>query len=88
MRRFTCFSLMLGLPLAAPAFAHGGGGGHLGGFRSSSSSHYTGSYVTRDGTYVAPHWQTNPNSTQTDNYSARGNLNPYTGAIGDRSVSH
>jgi hypothetical protein len=39
----------------------------------------------RLGTYVAPHVQTNPNSTQMDDYGTRGNVNPYTGAVGTRT---
>lgn len=39
-------------------------------------------HVRRDGTYVAPHWRSNPNSTTTDNWSTRPNLNPYTGQRG------
>jgi len=34
---------------------------------------------------VAPHVATNPNGTQRDNYSAIGNENPYTGAVGTRN---
>lgn len=39
-------------------------------------------YVTKGGTYVAPHYQTAPNSTKLDNYSSKGNTNPYTGKGG------
>lgn len=39
-------------------------------------------YTRKDGTYVAPHYRSSPNATKTDNYSARGNYNPYTGARG------
>jgi hypothetical protein len=35
---------------------------------------------------VQPHQQTNPNSTLRDNYSATGNVNPYTGAVGITEV--
>jgi len=52
---------------------------------SNSSSHSTGGYMTNQGTYVQPHQQTNPNSTQYDNYGTRGNVNPYTGQTGTRS---
>jgi hypothetical protein len=34
---------------------------------------------------VQPYVATNPNSTQMDNYSTRGNVNPYTGAVGTRT---
>ncbi len=39
-------------------------------------------YVKKDGTYVAPHYQTNSNSTRLDNYSSTPNINPYTGKKG------
>jgi hypothetical protein len=48
---------------------------------SNSRSHSVLGHTTSSGTYVAPHVATNPNSTQRDNYSATGNVNPYTGAV-------
>lgn len=42
----------------------------------------TRGYVKKDGTYVAPHQSSNPNSTQRDNWSSKGNVNPYTGKEG------
>ena len=73
--------------LVAPASARGGGGGHAGlsGIGSNPSSHFVQGYVTRDGTYVAPHMQTNPNSTTLDNYGTSGNVNPFTGVTGGRA---
>jgi hypothetical protein len=44
-------------------------------------------YVTKNGTYVAPYYRSNPNSTKLDNYSTKGNVNPYTGRLGTRDVS-
>jgi hypothetical protein len=44
--------------------------------------HEVRGYVRQDGTYVAPHMQTNPNNSLLDNYSTRGNVNPYTGKPG------
>jgi hypothetical protein len=41
---------------------------------SNPNSHPVQGYTTNSGTYVPPHQQTNPNSTQTDNYGARGNV--------------
>jgi hypothetical protein len=52
---------------------------------SNPSSHPVQGYTAPSGTYVPPHRQTNPNSTQTDNYGTRGNVNPYTGAVGTRT---
>lgn len=43
---------------------------------------YHKGYVTKNGTYVAPHYQTAPDSTRQNNYSTQGNVNPYTGQAG------
>jgi len=48
----------------------------------AQGSHYRSGYVTRNGTYVAPSYATNPNSSRFDNYSTRGNVNPYSGRVG------
>jgi hypothetical protein len=63
----------------------GGMGTALRGTGSNPSAHSVDGYVNSNGTYVAPHMQTNPNGTQLDNYGTRGNVNPYTGAVGTRS---
>lgn len=75
------------------AFAKGGGG-HSGGSHSSytHSSSYGGShnvsgYVKKDGTYVAPSHATNPNNSKYDNWSTKGNVNPYTGKEGTKDPS-
>lgn len=39
-------------------------------------------YTTRSGTYVNSYYRTSPNRFRYDNYSARGNYNPYTGKSG------
>lgn len=39
-------------------------------------------YYRNDGTYVQPHMRTSPNSSPYDNYSTKGNVNPYTGEKG------
>jgi hypothetical protein len=41
-------------------------------------------YTRNDGTFVSPHYRTAPNSTVQDNWSTRGNVNPYTGQPGYR----
>jgi hypothetical protein len=41
-------------------------------------------YTKSDGTYVQPHERTAPNATRDDNYSTRGNVNPYTGEPGTK----
>lgn len=44
-------------------------------------------YARKDGTYVAPHYRSSPNNTTADNYSTRGNVNPYTGVVGTRPAN-
>lgn len=39
----------------------------------------------KDGTCVPPHMRTNPNGTTYDNWSTRGNVNPYTGQMGTQN---
>lgn len=42
-------------------------------------------YTKKSGTYVAPHKRTAPNKTKSDNYSTKGNTNPYTGKKGTKN---
>jgi hypothetical protein len=44
-------------------------------------------YFRKNGTYVAPHQRTRPNSTVTDNYSYKDNVNPHTGKVGARTYT-
>lgn len=39
-------------------------------------------HFKKDGTYVAPSVRSAPNNTQADNYSTKGNVNPYNGNAG------
>lgn len=43
---------------------------------------YVRGYIKSNGTYVSPYYRSDSNNTVTDNYSYKGNSNPYTGAIG------
>lgn len=52
---------------------------------SNPRSHSVKPYVRKNGTYVAPHRTTNPNKNKLDNYSTRGNFNPYTGKEGTQN---
>ena len=47
-----------------------------------AGDHAVKAYVKKDGTYVAPAMATNPNPTKLDNYSTKGNVNPWTGKPG------
>ncbi|HEY3804115.1 MAG TPA: hypothetical protein VGL61_15975 [Kofleriaceae bacterium] len=46
------------------------------------------SYTRKNGTHVAAHRQTNPDHTQLNNYSTKGNVNPSTGRSGTRAATH
>jgi hypothetical protein len=48
------------------------------------SSHSVSGYVKKNGTYVAPHRQTDSDSSRVNNWSSKGNFNPYTGKKGTR----
>lgn len=39
-------------------------------------------YIRQDGTYVAPHYRSTPDSSRMNNYGTQGNYNPYTGQTG------
>jgi hypothetical protein len=39
-------------------------------------------HFRKDGTYVQPHYRTSPDGNPWNNYSTKGNTNPYTGKPG------
>ena len=49
---------------------------------SVSAQVYVKPYTRSDGTTVQGHYRSAPNNTPLDNYSTRGNVNPYTGKPG------
>lgn len=55
---------------------------------SNPSDHYVNGYTRSNGTYVEPHYQTNPAGYTGDNYSAYGNYNPHNGAYGTRHYGY
>lgn len=50
----------------------------------NQSTEHVRSYVTKDGKVVQPYYRTVPDNTLDNNFSARGNLNPFTGKVGDK----
>jgi hypothetical protein len=46
---------------------------------------HVNSYTRSDGTYVEPHYRTSADDTRTNNYSTKGNVNPYTGRAGTKN---
>lgn len=49
---------------------------------TNPNTHTSSGYTNTHGTYVQPYVATNPNSTQRDNFTATGNVNPSTGSVG------
>jgi hypothetical protein len=47
-----------------------------------SAQVYVHGYTTKSGTYVAPHYRSAPDNNSYNNWSAAGNVNPYTGRVG------
>jgi hypothetical protein len=43
---------------------------------------YVQGHMRNDGTYVAPHHRSAPDSSPYNNYGAQGNINPYSGQQG------
>lgn len=48
----------------------------------------SGYYKPSTGTYVQPYTKTSSNGTNTDNYSTKGNTNPYTQEAGTRAADY
>lgn len=48
----------------------------------AASAHQVKGHTKKDGTYVQPHRQTNPDQRRNNNYSSQGNFNPSTGKQG------
>lgn len=80
MKKIVAYSSLLvffALLSASPAEARG---------RSSGSgTTYVRPSVTRNGTYREGHYRTTPDSSRSNNWSAKGNVNPYTGKKGSKS---
>ena len=55
-----------------------------GSLAQATPSHSVKGYTTKRGTYVQPHRQTNPDHTRLNNWSTKGNVNPYTGKPGTK----
>jgi hypothetical protein len=47
-------------------------------------SHAVRGYTKKDGSYVAPHRATDRDSSKSNNWSQKGNTNPYTGKEGSK----
>ena len=46
---------------------------------------FVNGYTRKNGVYVQPHYRSSPNSNVYDNWSTKGNVNPYTGKMGAKN---
>ena len=51
-------------------------------FAEARTTRVSGYYKPSISKYIMPHYKTTPNKTKLDNYSTKGNYNPYTGKRG------
>jgi len=54
----------------------------------SFADQYVHGYTRSNGTYVQPYYRSSPDKTVTNNFSYKGNVNPYTGAVGTNRYNH
>lgn len=92
MNSLKIASLVFVLTTSLFATTHRGPGhrttSYYSGTGSKSSSTRVRGYTTRSGHHVNSYHRTTRDSTQRNNYSTRGNYNPYTGKTGTRSAKH
>ncbi len=88
IKAFTWIALASAVVLSGNAFARGSS---FGAHSSYSYSGYSGradhsisGYTRSNGTYVQPSHATNPDATRNNNYTTKGNVNPYTGKVGTK----
>ena len=68
MKRIIIFILLAMFALSSVAFA----------------DVYVRGHYRNDGTYVNPHWRSDPDGNPDNNWSRKGNVNPHTGEEGNR----
>ncbi len=72
MKKLLVLTSLLFLLVQASAFAY---------------QHVSG-YTRSNGTYVNSYYRSDPDSTQTNNWSTEGNVNPFTGEAGHRRAQY
>src|SRR5262245_33139475 len=82
LKNLTLLVASLGLTLgfAQAAQAQKGGG------RGGGAVHVNG-YYRSNGTYVQPHYRSAPDGNFYNNWSTKGNVNPFTGEPGTKTVN-
>jgi hypothetical protein len=80
---FVLFFVMLFASLPAFGFQRGSHSSRSYSSGRTSSSHTTvHGYTTRRGTHVQSYRKTTPDHSRSNNFTSRGNTNPYTGKRG------
>lgn len=94
MRIFSLivFSALLTLAPGHEAFARGSSHHSSSTRYSTPSTHvkstvpvHVNGYTKKNGTYVAPHYRSHPDKSYNNNWSVKGNVNPYTGKPGTKN---
>lgn len=62
-----------------------GGSSSIYSSQTNSDVRYQSGYLKSNGTYVDPHYKTNSNNTNWDNFSTQGNVNQYNGSNGTKA---
>lgn len=89
MKRVLILAAVVVLTISGNAFARGSSYGGHSSYKSSNSygsrsDHTISGYTRSNGAYVRPSHATNPDATRSNNYSTKGNVNPYTGKYGTK----
>lgn len=53
-----------------------------------ANAEYVHGYTRSNGTYVSGYHRSSANYTKSDNYSTKGNINPYTGKAGTKTYNN
>ena len=78
-------SLILSLFLFFGVFVFDSKGASRGASKGSAPVHVRG-YTTKSGTYVDPHYRSAPDGNFGNNWSTKGNVNPYSGEPGTKTT--
>jgi hypothetical protein len=80
------FSMCLAVPAEAKSRSGTKSYKSSAGTGSKASSTRVKGHVTKQGKYVAPHRRSTPDKNTRNNWSTKGNTNPYTGKRGTRDA--
>ena len=86
MKKHLLLAIVISL-FSLSAFAKGGSGHshtYSSGTGAKAEHTHVDGYTKKDGTYVAPHDRSTPDSTKNNNWSTKGNANPETGKLGTK----